>query len=115
MGLSSFLGLSAQTGFETINGTQAQTYYGQKDVVFLDVRTAGEVAGGRIKGAQHIDVTSGDFAAKARQLDQSKTYVVYCRSGARSSAAAKQMAGMGFEKLYNLSGGIGSWNGPMSR
>ena len=34
---------------------------------------------------------------------------MYCRSGGRSSSAADKMEKLGFTKVYNLLGGIGSW------
>jgi phage shock protein E len=79
-------------------------------VVLLDVRTAQEVAKGVIPGAVHIDVSRPDFIEKINQLDKSKSYVVYCHSGRRSVNACNMMANEGFQQLYNLQGGILSWN-----
>ncbi len=79
-------------------------------LVVLDVRTAQEVAGGIIPGAVHIDISKPDFIEKINQLDKSKSYVVYCRSGRRSVSACNMMANEGFQQLYNLQGGILSWN-----
>ncbi len=79
-------------------------------VVLLDVRTAQEVASGIIPGAVHIDISRPDFIEKINQLDKSKSYVVYCRSGRRSVSACNMMANEGFQQLYNLQGGILSWN-----
>lgn len=79
-------------------------------VVLLDVRTAQEVASGIIPGALHIDISRPDFIEKINQLDKSKPYVVYCRSGRRSVSACNMMANEGFQQLYNLQGGILSWN-----
>jgi rhodanese-related sulfurtransferase len=36
---------------------------------------------------------------------------VYCRSGVRSAKACQMMGSQGFEKLYNLDGGILEWTG----
>jgi rhodanese-related sulfurtransferase len=79
-------------------------------IVLLDVRTAQEVASGIIPGAVHIDISRPDFIEKINQLDKSKSYVVYCRSGRRSVSACNTMANEGFQQLYNLQGGILSWN-----
>ncbi|MDP2189197.1 MAG: rhodanese-like domain-containing protein [Sphingobacteriaceae bacterium] len=76
--------------------------------VLLDVRSPGEFAGDKIKGAKNINVSSADFGKKVAALDKSKTYYVYCRSGARSGMACNHMAAQGFQ-VYNLSGGIMSW------
>ena len=79
------------------------------EAVLLDVRTPMEVAMGKIPGAYVIDLMSHQFDKEVAQLDKSKTYVVYCRSGGRSAQACNYMSGKGFSNLYNLRGGIGSW------
>ncbi len=79
-----------------------------QNVVILDVRTASEFGAGHLKGAIKMDFLSGEFAQKLDSLDTSKSYYVYCRSGNRSSAACKQLAKVGCEKVYNLIGGYGS-------
>jgi len=76
--------------------------------VLLDVRSPGEFAGDKIKGAKNIPVSSADFGKKIAALDNSKSYYVYCRSGARSGMACSQMTLQGLQ-AYNLSGGIMSW------
>ncbi|WP_428657936.1 rhodanese-like domain-containing protein [Runella sp.] len=77
--------------------------------VILDVRTAAEVRSGAIKGAINIDLMSADFQQKINQLDKTKTYFVYCRSGHRSGQACRIMGNVGFEHIYNLTGGMMSW------
>ena len=77
--------------------------------VVLDVRTAGEVKEVHIPNAINIDVRSSQFAAKAAKLDKERTYLVHCRSGARSQTALKALQKLGFLKLYHLDGGIMAW------
>jgi rhodanese-related sulfurtransferase len=82
----------------------------------VDVRTEGEVASGYIKGTTvFADVNSGDFSTKISKLDKSKTYIIYCRSGARSNKAANMMVQNGFKNVYNLNGGIMGWGGEVSK
>ncbi len=76
------------------------------NAVLLDVRTPAEFASGKVKGATNIDIYSPSFGTAISKLDKNKTYFVYCRSGARSGQACNVMADQGFEKLYNLAGGI---------
>ena len=79
------------------------------DEIILDVRTKEEFLGGHISNAIHIDVRSRDFGQKIQELDKSKTYFVYCRSGMRSLMACKAMSKAGFEKPVNVKGGFLSW------
>jgi len=81
----------------------------EPDAVILDVRSAFEFGGDKIKGAQNMSYTSSGFKAYLDKLDKSKSYLVYCASGSRSVDAVKQMKSMGFEKVYNLKGGIEHW------
>lgn len=76
--------------------------------VILDVRTAGEFAGGSIPGAKNIDFLSPTFSKKVEGLSKDATYFVFCRSGNRSGQACKMMHKMGFD-VRNLSGGIGAF------
>lgn len=81
----------------------------QPDTVIIDVRTAGEFAGGKIRGARNLDIMSASFANQVKNLPKDKVYLLYCRSGNRSGQACDIMADLGFEKLKNLSGGIMRW------
>lgn len=83
----------------------------KEDRQLLDVRTPGETELGIIVGAQEIDFNSPDFAKRVSELDKNKPVLVYCRSGARSGNAMRQMQNMGFKEIYNLEGGIMAWTG----
>ena len=50
------------------------------------------------------------------ELDKSKNYYVYCRSGGRSAQACAVMTQMcGFENAYNLLGGFMNWEGEVAQ
>lgn len=74
--------------------------------VVIDVREPAELQGelGVIKGAKNLPLSSLSIGIDG--LDKSAAYVVICRSGHRSSVACKMMVKAGFEKLYNVSGGM---------
>ncbi len=76
----------------------------------IDVRTPREHQAGAIAGTTYnTDVTNQNFKAEISKLDKDKTYLVYCRSGARSGRAVKIMESMGFKHLYDLKGGYMGW------
>ena len=82
------------------------------NAVILDVRTDAEVAEGIIKNAIHLDIYKGqEFINEIEELDKSKNYYVYCRSGNRSGKACQIMEQLGFENAYNLEGGMLEWTG----
>ncbi len=82
----------------------------EENTEIIDVRSPEEEVEGFIEGAKAINIMAPDFADKIKELDKDKTYLVYCRSGNRSSTACGFMASNGFDTLYNLEGGIQAWN-----
>ena len=71
----------------------------------IDVRTPSEYAAGHLEGAVNIDVQNENgFLAGVRQLDRDGTFVVYCRSGNRSAAAANRMRDLGFTDVVDAGG-----------
>jgi rhodanese-related sulfurtransferase len=84
------------------------------NAIVLDVRTEDEVEDGVIENAIHLDIYKGQaFIDALEDLDKSKSYYVYCRSGNRSGQACAIMEEMGFDKAYNLEGGILQWTGDL--
>ena len=97
-------------GVQNIKAKEMESMMTQKDVVVIDVRTDEEVKQGFISEADYfIDIYKPGFDGEIDKLDKNKTYIIYCRSGARSSSAASKMNAKGFKKVYNLAGGINSW------
>ena len=82
---------------------------GQPDFVVLDVRTPQEFQSGHIKGAINLDFYAPDFPQQLDKLDKTKTYVVYCRSGNRSGKTVQLMKRLGFQRVYDVQGGIKAW------
>ena len=82
---------------------------GNPDFIIVDVRTPEEYAEGHIGGSLLIDFYADDFEEKIGQLDREGEYLVYCRSGNRSSQALSVMEDFGFREVYNLLGGIKAW------
>jgi len=78
----------------------------------LDVRTADEVAEGIIPNAKNIDIYKGQgFIYELEELDKTKNYYVYCKSGGRSGQACAIMNQLGFKNAFNLIGGFSEWKG----
>jgi len=98
-----------QAQFQDIDASEFKAMKDNENTVVIDVRTSGEVAGGKIPGAIHADIMGGAFPHIIAELDKSKNYLVYCAGGNRSRTACSIMGQQGFEFLFNLSGGIMNW------
>lgn len=81
----------------------------QKKGLILDVRTAGEYSRAHLAGSSLVDLSDPKFVQKIEKMQKSRPVFVYCASGSRSAAAARQMARMGFAEVYNLQPGILAW------
>jgi phage shock protein E len=88
----------------TINTPAAKELLAKPTTEVLDVRTPVEFMTGHLEQARNLNVSNDDFAQQVTKLDTSKTYVVYCRSGKRSSKAADIMYQKGFRHVVNGGG-----------
>lgn len=75
--------------------------------LLLDVREPDEFAAYRIEGAKLIPMRT--IPARLHELDRRADVVMICRSGARSHHAGQFLKQNGFERVYNLAGGVISW------
>jgi len=94
---------------EDINAEKFHQLIEKGDGIIIDVRTSQEFNSGHIIDATNIDFYSEDFTDKLKIVRKDVPIYVYCRSGGRSSSAANKMEKLGFTKVYNMIGGIGSW------
>jgi len=78
-------------------------------LVVLDIRTPEEFNEARLANAINVDYYDADFADQLDGLDKNDPYVMYCRSGNRSSDAVKTMKDLGFVEVYEIDGGIVNW------
>ena len=70
----------------------------------LDVRDVAEFASGHLPGATNIPFNDGTLEASLSSLDKNARYVVYCRSGNRSSQAVALMKEAGFTDVTDIGG-----------
>jgi len=79
------------------------------DFVVLDIRTPAEFAAGHLAGAVNVDFKAPDFQSQVAKLDRAKTYLVYCRTGRRSTLSLPIFERLGVTHVYHLAGGITAW------
>ena len=79
------------------------------EFIILDVRRPEEYEESRIENARNIDYNSNNFEEEILKLNKNDKYLVYCRSGRRSSNTLKIMNKLGFNDVKNMKGGITKW------
>ena len=79
-------------------------------VILIDVRTIEEHEDGCIPGTDYlIDVLEDDFSELCdKNLPDSSTVAIYCRSGNRSQKAARILSSKG-HKVFELESGYNGW------
>lgn len=98
-------------GGKGVSVTEATLMINREDAVVLDVRETQEWSAGHIANARHIAI--GQLGKRLSELEKFKErpVIVCCASGNRSSTACGTLKRAGFERVFNLSGGMGAWSG----
>ncbi len=96
-------------GGKGISPVEATLLVNREDAVVLDVRETGEWNGGHIPNARHIALAQLDKRIVELEKFKGHPIVVYDGSGGRSQSAIAVLKRAGFEKVFNLSGGVGAW------
>lgn len=76
-------------------------------VLLLDVRTAQEYFDLRLKSARLIPIDQ--VVQRRAEVPQDRPVLVYCAVGSRSSQVANYLSRSGHSEVFNLIGGIYSW------
>lgn len=81
----------------------------REDAIVLDVREDSEYKQGSILNAVHIPLNH--LASHLNRLEKyrQRPIIASCQSGNRSGRACATLRKHGFEKVYNLKGGIYAW------
>jgi rhodanese-related sulfurtransferase len=96
-------------GGKGVSVPEATLLINREDALVLDVRETSEWSTGHIANARHVAL--GQLAKHMSELEKykDKPVIVCCASGNRSSTACGTLKRAGFERVFNLSGGIGAW------
>jgi len=86
---------------------EAWTLLQKGEAQLIDVREMWEWAQLRIPGARLIP--KGEVLRRLHELNPSRTIIVQCASGQRSAEVTQLLRQRGYERVYNLAGGIIAW------
>ena len=101
--------LGCSQDYKNLSPIEFKSSFEKNNGIILDVRTPEELKSGIIEGASTIDFYDDNFKKKISKIQKDKVVYVYCRSGGRSSKAARLLLESGQEDVINLNGGIMAW------
>ena len=93
-----------------VSVAQATQLINREDALMVDVRDQGEYEAGHILGARSLPLARLDSEPPgelAKRKD--KPLIVYDDGGERTAKAAAALRKQGFERVVNLTGGLGAW------
>lgn len=96
-------------GGNSLSPVQATLMINREDAVVVDVREQGEFAQGHIPNAKHIPLAALEKRAEDLARYKSAPIILCCAVGGRSANAIGTLRKQGFEKVYNLQGGMNAW------
>lgn len=96
-------------GVDRVSPQEATLLMNREDALVIDVRDAAEWASGHIPNARHIVLDQLDKHLPEIEKFKARPLIVNCQSGNRSTMACGKLKKHGFEKVFNLSGGISAW------
>ena len=75
----------------------------------IDIRQPAELASGIIPGAEALPMHV--IPLRMDELKRDEKLIMVCRSGARSAQACMFLQQQGYDKVFNLRGGMMAWAG----
>jgi adenylyltransferase/sulfurtransferase len=79
-------------------------------LTIIDVREPHEWEIGNLASHGARLIPLGSIAERLSEIDPDEEIVLHCRSGARSGRALQYLRGQGYDRLWNLKGGILAWS-----
>jgi sulfur-carrier protein adenylyltransferase/sulfurtransferase len=99
----------ARAQIKSIDIDEARRMLEKPGTVLLDVREGDEWRQGHIPQAIGIPRGFLELRVEEKVPDHKTPVILQCASGTRSLLAARSLREMGYENLYNLTGGFNAW------
>jgi len=96
-------------GTTSVGVGEALRLHNHEDAALLDIREIAEYRDGHIPAARNIPLASLKDKLAEFKVPKDRPIIVYCRSGTRSPSATSMLRKQGFDKAYNLAGGLHAW------
>lgn len=84
-----------------------------KEAILIDVRTPAEYREGHIPGVANIPLD--ELEKRLGEIPKDKKVVLICRTGNRSAQGTRFLRSKGFDNVFNSTGGMSTWKGPVTQ
>jgi rhodanese-related sulfurtransferase len=92
-----------------VSTLQATHMINREDALVLDVRLPEEYSRGHILGAKNAPLAELERRLPELAKFKARPVIVLCESGNRSTNAVGLLRRGGFDRVYNLAGGLAAW------
>src|SRR6202049_5300484 len=99
----------ARASIKQIDVEQARKMLDQPETVLVDVRESDEWRQGHIPQALGIPRGFLELRIEEKVPDHKTPVILQCASGTRSLLAARTLRELGYENVYNMTGGFNAW------
>ncbi len=90
-----------------VSVAQAKAMLDRGDAQVIDVREVWEWVTSRIRGAMLIPM--GEIRARVSEIATDRPVIIHCATGKRSADVTDALRQAGYDKVYNMAGGIVAW------
>ena len=96
-----------------ISVDEALRLWQNKEAIIIDVRTPGEYRDEHIPGV--VNIPLDELEKRIGEIPKDKKVVLICRTGSRSAQGTRLLRSKGFNNVYNSTGGMSTWKGPVEK
>jgi rhodanese-related sulfurtransferase len=100
---------SSFSKFEGLSPMLAVTKMNSADTIIVDVREPHEYIKGHIESSMNIPIDKLPEKLGTLESYKKQPIIIVCQTGTRSGSACKTLIKSGFEQVFNISGGMQSW------
>lgn len=97
------------SGIKQVGPQEVVMLLNHENALILDVREDSEYRSGHIPKARHVPLRQLKDRLKDLEKYKNRAIIAVCRTGSRASRACSLLRGAGFERVYNLAGGMLAW------
>ena len=113
MGALTGCGVGSTDPSVDVSVDEALRLWQNKEAILIDVRTPAEYRDGHIPGV--VNIPLDELEKRMGEVPKDKKVVLICRTGNRSAQGTKLLRSKGFNNVYNSTGGMTTWKGPVTK